>query len=56
MGPACAREWALIAKSPDQHAGERIIVYGEVTQFDAATGTSAFRANVDGVAHPLRYG
>lgn len=51
-----AREWALIAKSPDQHTGERIIVYGEVTQFDAATGASTFRANVDGIAHRVRYG
>lgn len=51
-----AREWALIARSPDAHAGEAIIVYGQVTQFDAATGTTAFRANVDGVKHAASYG
>jgi hypothetical protein len=51
-----ARDWALIAKDPSSHTGERIIVYGQVKQFDAATGTSAFRANVDGVAHKVRYG
>lgn len=51
-----ARDWQLIAKNPDAHIGERVIVYGEVTQFDAATGTSAFRANVDGVVHKVKYG
>jgi hypothetical protein len=44
-----ARTWAQIAKDPDAHAGETYIVYGEVTQFDAATGQSAFRADVGGV-------
>jgi len=44
-----ARTWAQIAKDPDAHAGESYIVYGEVTQFDAATGQSAFRADVGGV-------
>jgi hypothetical protein len=51
-----ARDWQLIAKNPDQHAGERIIVYGEVVQFDATTGTGGFRANVDGVVHKPEYG
>ena len=51
-----ARDWALIAKDPDSHAGERVVVYGQVKQFDAATGTSAFRANVDGVVHKVSYG
>jgi hypothetical protein len=41
-----ARDWAKIAKDPGSHVGEAIIVYGEVTQFDAATGTQVFRANV----------
>jgi len=27
-----------------------------VTQFDTATGTNTFRANVDGVKHPVSYG
>jgi hypothetical protein len=51
-----AREWQLIAKNPGGHVGERIVVYGQVTQFDAATGTTGFRANVDGVAHKVSYG
>lgn len=58
-GPAeaiTARDWLLIAKNPDAHEGQRIVVYGEVTQFDSATGSSGFRANVDGVVHPIKYG
>lgn len=51
-----AREWALIARSPDAHVGEAIVVYGQVTQFDAATGSTGFRANVDGVKHAVKYG
>ena len=51
-----ARDWAKIAKDPASHVGEAIIVYGEVTQFDAATGADVFRANVDGIKHPVSYG
>jgi hypothetical protein len=32
------------------------VVYGQVTQFDSATRTSTFRANVDGAAHKVSYG
>jgi hypothetical protein len=58
-GPArkiTSREWKLIAKDPEAHAGERVIVYGQVMQFDAATGVDAFRANVDGAEHKPSYG
>jgi hypothetical protein len=51
-----ARQWAKIAKSPDDHIGEAYVVYGRVTQFDAATGEDAFRADVDGVKHKVSYG
>ena len=51
-----ARDWAKIAKDPEGHKGEAVIVYGEVEQFDAVTGVNAFRANVDGVAHKVSYG
>lgn len=44
-----ARDWALIAKDPEAHSGEQVVVYGVVTQFDSATGTTRFRAEVDGV-------
>jgi hypothetical protein len=51
-----ARDWQLLAKNPDAHVGERVIVYGQVVQFDATTGTEGFRANVDGVEHKPKYG
>jgi hypothetical protein len=51
-----AREWQLIAKDPKGHAGQRIVVYGQVVQFDATTGTRGFRANVDGIEHKPEYG
>jgi hypothetical protein len=39
------RTFALIAKDPDAHADERLIVFGVITQFDANTGTCSFRAS-----------
>jgi hypothetical protein len=51
-----AHDWQLIAKDPASHAGQRIIVYGHVGQFDSATGSSGFLANVDGVVHKPQYG
>jgi hypothetical protein len=39
------REYALIVKDPKAHVGERIVVHGVVTQFDAATGTDSFLAD-----------
>lgn len=41
-----ARDLSLLAKSPDDHFGETVVVYGEITQFDAATGICTFRADV----------
>lgn len=35
------RNWALIAKDPDAHAGTNLILYGSITQFDSATGRCA---------------
>ncbi|MGW2626934.1 hypothetical protein [Micromonospora taraxaci] len=40
------RQWKLIAKNPDGYLGKTYVVYGRVTQFDAATGTDSFRADV----------
>ncbi len=52
-----AHKWALITKDPDAHAGEGYVIYGEVTQFDANTGPSAFRADVGAVRqYPDEYG
>lgn len=50
-----ARRWALIAKDPEARIGELYVVYGVVTQFDAATGPDVFRADVDGVRHSESY-
>lgn len=50
-----ARDFALIAKDPDAHIGEKIVVYGVVTQFDAATGKKGFRADTDAVPHQSAY-
>ncbi len=32
-------------KDPDAHAGERYILFGNITQFDAATGDASFLAD-----------
>ncbi|MGW4500678.1 hypothetical protein ACWENR_18950 [Micromonospora sp. NPDC004336] len=40
------RQWKLIAKNPDAYIGKTYVVFGRVTQFDAATGVDTFRANV----------
>ena len=39
------RDYALVMRSPDDHVGETYVIYGVVTQFDAATGLDAFRAD-----------
>lgn len=43
-----ARDWALIAKDPDAHVGEKVVIYGAVTQLDTATGARALRADTSG--------
>ena len=40
-----ARDYAVLVKNPDAARGRKLVVYGHVTQFDAATGTAGFRAN-----------
>ncbi|SDG08284.1 protein of unknown function [Sinosporangium album] len=39
------RGFAKLTKDPDAYTGKQFIIYGEVTQFDAATGTTTFRAD-----------
>jgi hypothetical protein len=46
-----SRDYALIAKSPDAHAGEKFVLYGYITQFDSATGPDAFLADTDAEQH-----
>lgn len=39
------RQWAKVLKKPDNYIGEKYIIYGQVTQFDSATGDDTFRAD-----------
>lgn len=41
-----ANAWQTIAQDPTAAVGEQVVVFAEVTQFDGATGPSAFRAYV----------
>jgi hypothetical protein len=43
------REYGVLARNPDAEKGRRIVVYGYVTQFDSATGSSMFRADTSAV-------
>jgi hypothetical protein len=40
------RALAKIIRDPDSHTGEIIKIWGEVTQYDSATGLNQFRADV----------
>jgi len=39
------RQWAKIVKKPESYKGDRYIIYGQVTQFDSATGDDTFLAD-----------
>lgn len=39
------RDFALLMKNPDAAKGRKLVLYGVVSQFDSATGTTSFRAN-----------
>jgi hypothetical protein len=49
-------DYAVLLKDPDAHKGEKIIVYGVVTQFDTNTGDSEFRADTAAEPHDDRFG
>ncbi|HEY5467559.1 MAG TPA: hypothetical protein VIK85_00455 [Coriobacteriia bacterium] len=40
------RGFKLLAKDPDSYVGKKYYIYGQITQFDAATGTEMFLAAV----------
>lgn len=44
--PMSSRALARLVKKPDAAEGEIAVLYGEITQFDAATGACIFRANI----------
>lgn len=50
------RDFALLVKNPDAFAGRYFIIFGEVTQFDSATGTGGFRANTGATKSDISYG
>ncbi|WP_139279841.1 hypothetical protein [Rhodococcoides yunnanense] len=39
------RDYGLLARNPSASKGQKIVVYGYVTQFDSITGSSTFRAD-----------
>lgn len=45
------RTWLKIVKDPASHAGEKVIIFGRINQFDSATGTGMFLAT----AGPTKY-
>lgn len=49
------RTFALIAKDPDAHTGENIILYGNITQFDSATGRCAMLISTAGTQKEYSY-
>lgn len=51
-----SQSWFEIVKDPNSYKDECYTVYGEVTQFDAVTGTSSFLAEVGGVQEAPEYG
>lgn len=40
-----SRDWAKVVKNPDSFTGKRYVIYGEVNQFDSATGDDTFLAD-----------
>jgi len=44
--------YAVIIKDPDSHIGEKLQIFGVVTQFDPMTGNSAFLADTGTYAWP----
>jgi hypothetical protein len=49
-------DYALMLKDPAAHKGQKIIVFGVVTQFDTGTGQSEFRADTAAEPQDGRYG
>lgn len=50
-----SRDFAKVMKNPDAYVGKKYVIYAHVTQFDAATGTDTFRADVDDTRHSESY-
>lgn len=50
------RQFAKIMRNPDAHVGEKVLVFGEIFQFDQFTGDDAFLADVEGDQDSCEYG
>ncbi|WP_430332739.1 hypothetical protein [Rhodococcus sp. ACT016] len=50
------RDLALLVKDPDAGKDRKVILYGKVTQFDAATGKTNFRANTAATVQDSSWG
>lgn len=50
------REFRKIAKNPKRYEGKKIIIFGEVTQFDSNTGDEMFRASTGQAKKYKNYG
>lgn len=50
------RKFRKIAKDPDSYIGKRVIIFGEVTQFDSATGPKTFLADSGAAKKYPEYG
>jgi hypothetical protein len=44
------RDFALLVRDPDSHVGEKVVIYGKISQFDAATGKNEFRGDTGPLA------
>ena len=51
-----SRGFKLMAKDPDSYIGKTYVIYGEITQFDSATSTDAFRADTGPKKLRISYG
>jgi hypothetical protein len=49
------RDFELWVRNADDHKGEKLVIYGEVFQFDTVTGPSAFLADVAGTEQDYAY-
>ncbi|MGW0016951.1 DUF2510 domain-containing protein [Rhodococcus sp. NPDC003382] len=49
------RDFALIAKNPSAATGRRIVLYGNIFQFDSITGTDKFLANTSPAWQDSKY-
>jgi hypothetical protein len=51
-----SRTFKLMVKDPDSYIGKSYVIYGEITQFDSATGTDTFRADTGPKKLRISYG